>query len=90
MVQFFVKSDSGIGYNYKSVNAIKFQHKMYLKNACQMPGLWKLNALSQESDNLFSGFKASADNKADETFERKTFDCVTVLKERKKSLTSSF
>ena len=77
-----VKSDRGIGRNCKSVAAIKFRRLMHLKGVYQLPGLPNSTSCSQEMDALFGVFKASTDDKAEEIFERKTFERAKVLKER--------
>ena len=77
-----LKSDSGVGRNCKSIPAIKFCRKMHLKGVLQLPGLPNSTSVSQEMDALFTGFKGCTDDRAEEIFERKTFERTKVLEQR--------
>ena len=77
-----LKSDSGIGRNCKSVRAVKFRRKMHMRGCLQLPGLPNSTSVSQEMDQLYTGFKGKTDDRAEEIFERKTFERAKVLEKR--------
>ena len=78
-----IKGDSGAGRNAKSVESIEFRRKMHLKGVYLMPGLPNATGVSQEMDNLYSIFKGDTDAKAEQIFERKTFERAKIVSQLK-------
>ena len=79
-----IKTDSGPGRQCKSERSIKFRSDMHNLGLHMMPGLPNSTSASQEMDDLYTTYKGRKDDKADEIFQRKTYERALAVEEHKK------